>query len=40
MRSLLFLLLAPFLYATEHKIKPGDDPQSVLDAAAPGDALF
>ena len=39
MRSLLFLLLAASLYATEHKIKPGEDPQAVMDAAAPGDKL-
>jgi len=36
---LLALLLATSLFAAEHKIKPGDDPQAVLDAAAPGDKL-
>jgi hypothetical protein len=33
------LLLATSLFAAEHKIKPGDDPQAVMDAAAPGDKL-
>ncbi|MFM9016411.1 MAG: hypothetical protein ACKOLZ_02690, partial [Verrucomicrobiota bacterium] len=36
---LLALLLASSLFAAEHKIKPGDDPQAVMDAAAPGDKL-
>jgi hypothetical protein len=36
---LLALLLATSLFAAEHKIKPGDDPQAVMDAAAPGDKL-
>jgi hypothetical protein len=36
---LLTLLLATSLFAAEHKIKPGDDPQAVMDAAAPGDKL-
>jgi hypothetical protein len=39
MLRLLALLLASSLFAAEHKIKPGDDPQAVLDAAAPGDKL-
>jgi hypothetical protein len=33
------LLLATSLFAAEHRIKPGDDPQAVMDAAAPGDKL-
>ncbi len=37
-RIFLFLL-ATSLFAAEHKIKPGEDPQAVLDAAAPGDKL-
>ncbi|MCX6889536.1 MAG: hypothetical protein NTU71_08940, partial [Verrucomicrobia bacterium] len=36
---LFALLLATSLFATEYKIKPGDDPQAVMDAAAPGDKL-
>jgi hypothetical protein len=36
---LLALFLATSLFAAEHKIKPGDDPQAVMDAAAPGDKL-
>ena len=36
---LLALLIATSLIAAEHKIKPGDDPQAVMDAAAPGDKL-
>lgn len=40
MRPLLFLLAAtPLLLANEHSIKPGDNPQTVLDKAAPGDRL-
>jgi len=40
MRSLLILLaLAPLLHAAEHSIKPGDNPQAVMDRAAPGDKL-
>lgn len=35
---LLLVLLAP-LQAAEHLIRPGDSPQAVLDAAAPGDRL-
>ena len=37
----LFLLLAfaSLLPAAEHAIKPGDDPQAVMDRAAPGDRL-
>ena len=30
---LILLLLASSLFAAEHKIKPGDDPQAVMDAA-------
>ncbi|NBX34102.1 hypothetical protein EBR16_01855, partial [bacterium] len=36
---LLPLLVAVSVLAAEHKIKPGDDPQAALDAAAPGDKL-
>lgn len=36
---LLPLLLAVSLIAAEHKIKPSEDPQAILDAAAPGDKL-
>ena len=36
---ILLLLVATSLFAAEHKIKPGDDPQAVMDAAAPGDKL-
>ena len=36
---LFALLLATSLFAAEHKIKPGDDPQAVMDAAAPGDKI-
>ena len=39
MLRLLALLLATSLFAAEHKIKPGEDPQAVMDAAAPGDKL-
>jgi hypothetical protein len=39
MRLFLLLLLSPSVFAAEHKIRPGDDPQAVLDAAAPGDKL-
>jgi hypothetical protein len=39
MLRLFFLFLASSLFAAEHKIKPGDDPQAVMDAAAPGDKL-
>jgi hypothetical protein len=39
-QPLFFLLaLAPLLHAAEHSIKPGDNPQSVMDRAAPGDKL-
>ncbi|MEY4484557.1 MAG: hypothetical protein RL693_2009, partial [Verrucomicrobiota bacterium] len=34
------LFLTPFTFAAEHKINPSDDPQPVLDAAAPGDKLI
>ena len=34
------LLVAVSLIAAEHRIKPGEDPQAVLDAAAPGDKLI
>jgi hypothetical protein len=40
MRVLLFLLLAPLLHAAEHSINPGDNPQTVIDRAAPGDTLI
>ena len=38
---LLLVLAASFAsaFATEFKIKPGEDPQAVFDAAAPGDKL-
>ena len=36
---ILALHLATPLFAAEHKIKPGDDPQAVMDAGAPGDKL-
>lgn len=39
MRATTTLLLATSLFAAEHRIKPGDDPQAILDAAAPGDKL-
>ena len=37
--SLALVLLAAAAGAAEHRIKPGEDPQAVLDAAAPGDKL-
>jgi len=37
--SLTLLLLAVAAGAIEHRIKPGEDPQAILDAAAPGDKL-
>jgi len=40
-QPLFFLLaLAPLLQAAEHSIKPGDNPQVVMDRAAPGDKLI
>ncbi len=39
MRFLFLLALAPLLHAAEHPIKPGDDPQAVMDRAAAGDKL-
>ncbi len=39
MRYLLILALAPLLHAAEHSIRPGDDPQAVMDRAAAGDKL-
>ncbi len=40
MRPLLFLaFLSSVTFAAEYKIKPGENPQSVLDAANPGDKL-
>jgi hypothetical protein len=33
------LLCASVVFAAEHKIKPGDNPQAVMDAAASGDKL-
>ena len=36
---ILLLLVATSLFAAEHKIKPGDDPQAVMDAATPGDKI-
>jgi hypothetical protein len=36
---LLFLALASLLQAAEHSIQPGDNPQVILDRAAPGDRL-
>jgi hypothetical protein len=36
---LFLLFVASSLFAAEHKIKPGEDPQAILDAAAPGDKL-
>ncbi|MFM7606064.1 MAG: hypothetical protein ACKO8Z_12830, partial [Prosthecobacter sp.] len=37
--TLLLLALAPLLHAAEHSIKPGDNPQAVMDRAAAGDKL-
>jgi hypothetical protein len=34
MRFLILLALAPLLHAAEHSIKPGDNPQAVMDRAA------
>jgi hypothetical protein len=39
MRFLFILALAQLLHAAEHPIKPGDNPQDVMDRAAPGDKL-
>ncbi len=39
MRFIFLLALAPLLHAAEHSIKPGDNPQAVMDRAAPGDKL-
>jgi hypothetical protein len=39
MRFLYLLALAPLLHAAEHSIKPGDNPQAVMDRAAAGDKL-
>jgi len=35
----ILLALAPLLHAAEHSIKPGDNPQAVMDRAAAGDKL-
>jgi len=35
----VLLLTSTVAHAAEHRIKPGDDPQGVIDAAAPGDKL-
>ncbi len=40
MFGLLSLLVGTSLAAVEHEIRPGDDPQAVLDSAAPGDRLI
>ena len=41
LRFLAVLLLAPLaaLHADEHLIQPGDNPQDVMDRAAPGDRI-
>jgi hypothetical protein len=39
MRFLFLLALAPLLHAAQHSIKPGDNPQAVMDRAAPGDKM-
>lgn len=37
--TLILLALAPLLHAAEHSIKPGDNPQAVMDRAVAGDKL-